>query len=176
MSIDRKRINKLAEKIRLALEMTAPPYDPEEAISKLNGIISYDIQDCNTDAYIEKIDEEHFCIHLNQYKHHNRERFTLAHELGHLFLHMGYIIDNEKWNSLSVVEESIFYRDNTYSIDEYEANEFAASFLMPFDEFMNVAEKNLDNNRYNLEPISKHFDVSIDAVANRGKWLGIFRW
>lgn len=176
MSIDRKKINMLAGKIRLALEMDTPPYSPEEAISKLNGTILYDIQDCNTDAYIEKIDEEHFRIHLNQYRHHNRERFTLAHELGHLFLHMGYIIDSEKWNSLSEVEESVFYRDNTSSFDEYEANEFAASFLMPRDEFVAVAEKYLNENRYALEPISTYFGVSIDAIANRGKWLGIFQW
>lgn len=176
MSIDRKKINTLAGKIRLALEMNTPPYSPVEAISKLNGTILYDIQDCNTDAYIEKIDEDHFRIHLNQYRHHNRERFTLAHELGHLFLHMGYIIDSERWNSLSEVEKYVFYRDNTSSVDEYEANEFAASFLMPRDEFVTVAEKHLDKNRYALEPISTYFGVSTDAVANRGKWLGIFQW
>lgn len=176
MDINRQRINTIATKIRLALEMTKAPYDPDEAILKLGGKVVYDIQDHNTDAYIEKLNQSSFCIHLNQRKHHNRERFTLAHELGHLFLHMGFIIDESKWESLSKFGEDVFYRDNTYSKDEYEANEFAASFLMPQDEFLIIADQALNNNQYSIEPIAQHFDVSNDAVSNRGKWLGIFQW
>jgi Zn-dependent peptidase ImmA (M78 family) len=176
MNIDRERINNLATKIRLALDIAAPPYDPHEAIIKLHGKVLYDIQDLYTDAYIEKLNNEEFCIHLNQNRHKNRERFTLAHELGHLFMHMGYLIDSAKWNSLSKIEESVFYRDNSYSIDEYEANEFAASFLMPKDEFIDVAGNYLSGNQYSLDPIAEYFDVSIEAVSNRGKWIGIFQW
>nr|WP_320194265.1 ImmA/IrrE family metallo-endopeptidase [uncultured Desulfobacter sp.] len=176
MDINRQKINTIATKIRLALEMNQAPYDPKEAILKLNGRVVYDIHDHNTDAYIEKIDNEKFCIHLNHNRHPKRERFTLAHELGHLFLHMGFIIDQDKWDSIFQLEENVFYRDNTYSKDEYEANEFGAAFIMPKQEFLDVAENNLNNNQYSIEPIGEYFDVSNDAVLNRGKWLGIFKW
>lgn len=176
MDINRQRINTIATKIRLALDIKKAPYDPNEAILRLGGKVIYDIQDYSTDAYIEKTDQDRFCIHLNQRKHPIREKFTLAHELGHLFLHMGFIIDESKWETFSEFDEDVFYRDNTYSKDEYEANEFAASFLMPKDEFLDVAEQYLDKNQYSIEPIAQHFGVSNDAVSNRGKWLGIFQW
>ena len=47
---------------------------------------------------------------------------------------------------------------------------------MPKDEFIQVAGNNLNNNQYSLSPIAEHFQVSMDAALNRGKWLGIFEW
>jgi Zn-dependent peptidase ImmA (M78 family) len=176
MSVNRKKIGDFADHIRGALEMNSPPYDPKDAIRKLNGKIIYDISEERTDGYIEKIDINNFCIHLSNNKSTQRERFTLAHELGHLFLHMGFIIDDEKWKSLSKLPESVFYRGNSYSDEEYEANEFAASFLMPKGDFLDIAGSNLHDNIYNIEEIASCFDVSLEAVANRGKWLGIFQW
>ncbi len=38
-----------------------------------------------------------FEIIVFEYQPPNRKSFTIAHELGHLFLHMGYIIDEERW-------------------------------------------------------------------------------
>ncbi len=176
MSVNRKKISDFADHIRVALEMNSPPYDPKDAIRKLNGKIIYDISEESTDGSIEKTDTNDFCIHLSNNKSPQRERFTLAHELGHLFLHMGFIIDDEKWKLLSKLPESVFYRGNLYSDEEYEANEFAASFLMPKQEFLNIAKSNLQNNLFNIDKIASYFDVSLESVTNRGKWLGIFQW
>ena len=156
--------------------MTEAPYDPHDAISKLKGEVQYDIQNHNTDAFIKRLGETSFCVHLNEARPPQRARFTLAHGLGHLFLHMGYIFDPEKWKSQSVFNESVFFRDSRYSKDEYEANEFAAAFLMPREEFLEIAEENLAGIKYRLQPIAEHFEVSIHAVSNRGKWLGLFQW
>jgi Zn-dependent peptidase ImmA (M78 family) len=177
MDIERNTINQLADNIRVALDMIKAPYKPREAIDKLGGSIEYDFLERDIDAYIKKVNNDNFKIVLNyNISYERRENFSLAHELGHLFLHMGFIIDSEKWNSLSEYKDSIFYRNNKYSLEEFEANEFAAAFLMPKNEFIMVAEENLENNQYNLAPISEYFDVSLQAVANRGKWLGIFEW
>lgn len=172
MNIDRTRINKLADSIREALELVLPPYEPKEAVHKLGGEIIYDIRDDIIDACIEKTEGQKFNIHLSDNKSSQRKRFTLAHELGHLFLHMGFIIDESKWSQKGLV----FYRDNTSSKDEYEANEFAAAFLMPKKEFIEVASNNLQNDLYNVERLADHFGVSMDAATNRGKWLGLFQW
>ncbi len=175
MQIDKLKINNIADKIRKALDITTLPYEPSDAIKKLGGTITYNVNDYNVDAILKKTGENSFNINLNPNRHINRDRFTLAHELGHLFLHMGFIVDKEKWDSIST-DDIIFFRDNNYSIKEYEANEFAASFLMPKDEFIEIAEENLTGNNYNLNSISEYFRVSVQATENRGKWLGIFKW
>ena len=36
-------------------------------------------------------------IIVSPFQDEKRERFTIAHELGHLFLHMGYRTNNELW-------------------------------------------------------------------------------
>lgn len=176
MNIDRSRINKLADSIREALELVVPPYEPKVAVKKLNGEIFYDLSAEDIDAYIEKIGDQRFGIHLSKNQFPQRERFTLAHELGHLFLHMGYIIDENKWNILNKEGRDKFCRDNTTSKDEYEAHEFAAAFLMPKQEFLLKAKSTLSGDYYNVEALANEFGVSLDAATNRGKWLGIFQW
>lgn len=53
--------------------------------------------------------------------------FSIAHELGHLFLHMAYP-DDEKGYILS---GSYHKETQNTSICEWEAEELAAAFLMP---------------------------------------------
>lgn len=176
MSIERNKINALSDKIRAALEFTEAPYNPEQAVIDLGGVIQYDITETDFEAYIEKVSGTGFCIHLKPSENVKRERFTIAHELGHLFLHMGYLIDPEKWEKADSLKESAFYRDNRYSSEEFQANEFAAAFLMPKAEFINVANRYLQGNKYDTDAIAEHFKVSRKAASNRGKWLGIFQW
>lgn len=68
-------------------------------------------------------------IAVNSLNHPNRRRFTIAHELGHYFLH----------NDALHVDRcfSVKHRNETSSLavdpDEIEANRFAAEILMPYD-------------------------------------------
>lgn len=69
------------------------PVDVEGVIKKLNGsIIEYENEDLS-DGYIKYIDKKtppSFQIHLKKITNDFRKRFTLAHELGHLILHMDF--------------------------------------------------------------------------------------
>lgn len=58
-----------------------------------------------------------------------RQRFTLAHELGHIMIpwHLGTIVDHIDSDQNKSVT------DNQYWINEREANLFASELLMPFD-------------------------------------------
>jgi Zn-dependent peptidase ImmA (M78 family) len=92
---------------------------------------------------------------------------------------MGYLLDKVKWTSMSNndFQDSAFFRmSDNYTQEENEANEFAASFLMPKGEFIDIAKQHLSNNHYTIGPIADHFQVSEIAAINRGKWLGIFAW
>lgn len=176
----RESINKVADIVRKILNFDVPPYDPLNAVEALGGSILYDITDECVDASIEKSpDGEKFVIHLNENKPFSRTRFSLAHELGHLFLHMGFMTD--RWKNAETFKDSIFYRsffrkDMNYSEEESEANEFAAAFLMPIDQFKEIAFSCINNGSIDFSIVSNKFEVSEQAAENRAKFLGITGW
>lgn len=74
------------------------------------------------------IKDEQSIIVVNANHHPNRQRFTIAHELGHYFLH-------RKLSSVFFDESLLFFRDEKSAqgtkFQEIEANTFAAELLMP---------------------------------------------
>jgi Zn-dependent peptidase ImmA (M78 family) len=68
--------------------------------------------------------------HINAHHHPNRQRFSLAHEIGHFVLHAGGAVDVE---SAYVDRTMQLYqrRDRDSNRMEMEANFFAATLLMP---------------------------------------------
>lgn len=178
MNLSKKQyIEKLALGIRKALKIQTP-IDLKKVISLLSGsIICINDIEYNSEAKITKKDNNTFEIALNSSNNTNeRENFTIAHELGHLFLHMGYLIDNDKWNSINEYTDSVYYRYG-YNEEEFEANEFAANFLMPKEEFIDIVLKNLnENNICDFKKVADYFNVSHKAVIIRSKWLGLISW
>lgn len=92
-----------------------------------------------------------FVINLPPFTSPFRDNFTIAHELGHFFIH--YKNDNQ---------QRIFYR---YGNDEKEkyADRFAACFLMPKKEFLTYQ---MDNQASILQ-LSAKFQVSTSAIKFR---------
>jgi len=175
--INRETLELLTQRIREACYLTDAPYNIETAIEFLNGTVTQKILPPETDAFIHKTSDTTFEIVTNIFKSKARARFTLAHELGHLFLHMGFLVNEEKWKGEQNYQDTIFYRkSNIKKQEEYEANEFAASFLMPQEQFILIAKQHFLNGLYSTKPIADFFDVSTDAVKMRGKFLGIFAW
>lgn len=104
-------------------------------------------------------------IGVNSFHSDNRKRFTIAHELGHYFLHQDdtFMDDDE-----DVVE----YRHSSNQGDkkEVEANQFAAALLMP----KNFLKKHFDSLREfhtDIDEIvlllSEKYEVSKDAMRYR---------
>lgn len=176
MKNKRKAINHIAEVITDVLNLS-PPVDIETIPEILGGKLEYiEFEDPKLEARIRR-DGESFIIELDSERHSNeRKRFSIAHELGHLFLHMGFIFDEEKWNNKEDYSDSVYYRFG-HSEEEYEANEFAAALLMPKEDFQKACIDNLENGtEYNLVNIAEIFEVSEEAALTRGRWLGIFAW
>jgi len=103
--------------------------------------------------------------------HYFRQRFTMAHELGHYILHKSLIgdgvDDNIKYRS--TVEGEFYNR----SIDEYherQANSFAASFLMPEAP---LEGRVMSMDRPTLNEIAREFQVSPSAMRWRLKNLNL---
>jgi len=113
-------------------------------------------------------------IGVNSLHHSNRQRFTIAHELGHLELHRQMITSNvhvdKKFPALMRDPKSA---TGTEQI-EIEANQFAAELLMPIA----LIEQALAGKQFDIdddgpiEELAKKFRVSKQAleyrIRNRG--------
>ena len=146
---NREKINRLAELVREYCEITnSGPCDLNKIVAALGGTIErVKPEETDCEAKIQKEAENSFKIILREGSPVNRERFSIAHELGHLFFHMGYMIDPEKWNATSEFKDSVYYR-NGNTEEEHEANEFAAALLMPEKEFLEKAEEHFVDGKY----------------------------
>jgi Zn-dependent peptidase ImmA (M78 family) len=126
--------------------------DPDD--SKVSGVILYEEN------------ENKFSVLINSTKHHNRQHFTLGHELGHYFLHQE-ILKKEKGfvdGDMSLDSSNILYRlDNvTQTQLEKEANHFAASLIMP-SQLVGEAWEIV----HDIEECAKLFNVSTIAMSIR---------
>lgn len=118
---------KLAKKIINKHSLTVP-FDLDNLVQKYANIIyrSIPIDGIDGVSLNLKSSQKKPTIIVNKEFPPKRQRFTLAHELGHIIIpwHLGTIIDKPYSQS---------YKDLIYSILEGEANRFAAELLMPTD-------------------------------------------
>lgn len=175
-NLRRAKINEFANSIRNALNLPVPT-DVDAVVTQLGGQIEEFRPEFGqeAEAYVRK-DGDSFAIAIRDDVPPNRRRFSIAHELGHLFLHLGYLVDDELWNSTEAgYLDSVRHRLG-FNEEEYEAHEFAGAFLMPEKEFREVANRTRKGKFYDVNKIAEHFAVSIAAAQTRGRWLGVFGW
>lgn len=108
--------------------------------------------------------ENSFRIVISSHTSPKRDRFTIAHELGHFFLH--YILP-QRYADSSKAKMFALRKDSDRI--EWEANWFASAFLMPEIEFKEI------HSHYNgdIEDVADHFDVSVAAAEIRAKSLNL---
>jgi Zn-dependent peptidase ImmA (M78 family) len=151
------------------------PLDFDSFIAELGGKYE-EIDDwARRKIVIEKVKEDSFIIRLQAGKPEKKKRFFLARELGHLFIHMGYLLDDGKWKKIEI--GGGFPRFGN-SEEEREARYFAASFIMPPKEFRDSCVKNSEETGNgkricNIQEIADDFQVSYHQALFRGKDLGI---
>jgi len=101
----------------------------------------------------------YWTIGVNSLHHPNRQRFTLAHELGHFFLHRDHGDFEDK---------ALFRKSLQQDTREVEANDFASKLLMPENDFRALAIKHPSNPKL----IASYFGVSETATKFRADTLG----
>ncbi|GAB5433951.1 ImmA/IrrE family metallo-endopeptidase [Rhodobacteraceae bacterium R_SAG7] len=96
-----------------------------------------------------------------------RQRFTISHELGHLFRHM--LPKHAKKGEADTFKDTPnkFHRDGSTSKVEREANQFAARLLMPGPLVRQHAKKLADDNRNAEGKIGMSRDAYIEVLANK---------
>ncbi|PYE89963.1 ImmA/IrrE family metallo-endopeptidase [Phyllobacterium leguminum] len=122
------------------------PVDVETLSHALGVPVHYANLDNDTSGMIEKTGPNEFRIIVNANHPETRQRFTIAHELGHYMLHRHLIgdgIDENRAYRSSV--NGIYKNRNIGPAQETQANKFAVSVLMP-DGLLNIVR---DNPNYN---------------------------
>lgn len=113
-------------------------------------------------------------IAVNPNQHPNRQRFTIAHELGHFFSH-----EYEKEEDVEHVDGDfrLHWRNGASSqgVDwnEIEANRFAASLLMPYELLRQDIDRCLTIDRGTIQHLASLYKVSRLAMQFRLINLGI---
>lgn len=152
------------------------PSVPVERIARKNGIqVVRSAADWNQSGFLLR-DSGKAIIGLNSRNAPVRQRFTIAHELGHFFLHEG--------KKLFVDQSAVINKRDDLSSsgtdeEEIEANAFAAALLMPrtmvLDAAKDVLKQNPPTRDEFISNLAKQFDVSAEAMSIRLSNLGILR-
>lgn len=127
------------------LNYTIKVFSPNVEVSHISGAILQD----------KKV------ILINSKDNYKKQRFTVAHEIGHLLLH-------PKERFISCHKTIDKYNMKEYK-KECEANEFAGCLLMPKKEFFKQWEECAED----IAKLSNTFLVSIPAVGLRISSLGL---
>jgi Zn-dependent peptidase ImmA (M78 family) len=102
-------------------------------------------------------------IGVNQTQPSNRQRFTVAHEIGHFILHVNKPIFIDEVQQKFRDKES---SKGTYS-EEIEANAFAAELLMP-ESFIRADMATLKRwDKESLQQLAEKYEVSLEAFIYR---------
>jgi Zn-dependent peptidase ImmA (M78 family) len=132
----------------LGIEVYETSFTPEDG-QNVSGIVA--------------IEEEIPVIYVNENDAYVRKRFTIAHEIGHVFL--GHLTNKEN-NEL--IDDEVRLRSAVWNIEEKHANAFAAQLLMP----ASLVRNEINSKRTSVEELAELFDVSVQAMVYRLRNLG----
>ncbi len=125
-----------------------PPVPVEHLARLRDARIEYEPFDGDISGMLFR-DDSRRIIGVNSAHSRNRQRFTIAHEIGHLLLHTGRHLIVDKTIRLQTPAR-VNLRDRTSSLatdkEEIEANGFAAELLMPEEMIRRAATKLLREN------------------------------
>ena len=169
-----EQVEKKAYKLLDELKFKNAPILVDQIAEKLGIQIVYEPLDGDLSGVLYR-DNNDVIIGVNSYHSTNRQRFTIAHEIGHFVLHDG--------NKMHVDREfRLNFRDIISSLaisrEEIEANTFAAALLMPEHLiFKAVTSKeddgiDIENDSKEIAELADQFKVSQQALLIRlGKLL-----
>jgi len=153
--LSKARIQQIAEDISRKFDVLNVE-NIADIVESLGGVIEYS----SMDEFSEAVDaslfvdgEADYRIVLPDFTPVTRDRFSVAHELGHYFLHY------------PIVKKPMKAHRRGSNRVEWEANWFAASLLMPELEFRETLQR-FDND---VDIVALHFNVSTSAVETRIK-------
>lgn len=148
------------------------------SIAKALGINVYTTAELppNTSGSIMKEDDNTFAIYVREGQSPRRQRFTIAHEIGHFVEHGEELNTGQEITSPITKKTAVVMHrpDSNVTIDdsirerEAEADQFAADLLMPREEFEKVWSTS-----NSLSQVADYFGVSQMAANVRALLLNL---
>lgn len=163
--LSKKSVNQIAGTVAKNLEYRSAK-DIDDIVKNLGGrIIVKDTltEDPEASGSLFVDSENSFTIYLPAHIGPLRNRFTIAHELGHYILH--YLWPKNVMKREMVPLRAL--RKGTERV-EWEANWFASGFLMPEEDFRREFHKNPS-----IDALAELFQVSRTAAEIRAKSLDL---
>lgn len=155
-----ENLRQLAERSNISLF----PLDIESLVSRLGIIILKEDGEDDFSGCIEQRSDGNYYLSVNKYHNIRRQRFTMAHELGH------YILHRSRLNEIG--RETILMREPTALTQiEREANDFASELLVP----KAVLDSQINKGMNQIEDLADFFQVSVPALKYRAIRLGYLR-
>jgi Zn-dependent peptidase ImmA (M78 family) len=152
------------------LEIEAVPVPVDQVARHLGADVVYRAFEGDVSGMVYRSRQEKV-IGVNSSHAPNRQRFTMAHEIGHLVLHRGQevYVDN--------FESRVNWRDGASDRVEAEANAFAAELLMPRSivnrEVSRAMQDEAISPKQLVAAMAKSFRVSQQSMQFRLENLGI---
>ncbi len=165
-----RKIDENAERILRNCGQFKAPVDVSAVAAACNARVVYEELDDDVSGFLLR-DKGSISIAINKQHPANRQRFTLAHEIGHLVLHADQ--GDRLW-----LDKAYYFRDGSSSkgdqAAEVQANQFAAGLLMP-EELVRaeVAQSSHDIGEVNVMKLAMKFEVSERAMTFRLISLGL---
>jgi Zn-dependent peptidase ImmA (M78 family) len=169
--INQERIAQEAKKLLRQCSIHKPPVKVEVIAKHLGAVLRYEPFDDEISGVLYR-DKRSIIIGVSSLHHPNRQRFTIAHEIGHLVLHemevhvdKGYRVALRNSTSSQAVDAN-----------EIDANRFAAELLMPahfLEDDVRLFLHDVEDDG-ELRELARKYRVSTQAMAYRLGNLGLF--
>jgi Zn-dependent peptidase ImmA (M78 family) len=157
-------IRKKAVKVLRENRIQKPPVHLETIAKQLGITIKFEPFEEDISGVLYR-DQQGTIVGVNSFHHPNRQRFTIAHEIGHFVLHEMDIHVDKGYRM--VLRDSV----SSQAVDplEIDANRFAAELLMPESMVRKDAEELLHDmeDESGLQELASRYRVSTQAMAFR---------
>lgn len=152
-----------ARKVLKDLSITEAPVDVKQIVKAYKISLAEVPPDDDTLSGVIIRNEEKTLIGVNPLHSETRKRFTIAHELGHFFLHKADLYIDRK-------ENVVLYRKKSkrFNLTESEANCFAAELLMPGELVKRDFSKLFKSIKDSLGKVESYqYDFIIQSLAEK---------
>lgn len=141
------------------------PVDIKGAARAIGVHVSSDELPDGISGKIQKLEDGSYSITVNRAEPEYRQRFTIAHELGHFMYHRSLIGDGVQDSpAYRAPDESIYENTPLERKHERQANQFAANLLMPRNLIKLIERENVG---IDVRELARRLNVSEDAMRVR---------